>query len=40
VHRRDGGGSPSDLLLSDRPMLVCVTLWVVAAVLIIYRPWV
>jgi 4-hydroxybenzoate polyprenyltransferase len=40
VHRREGGGSPSDLLLSDRPMLACVTLWVVAAVLIIYRPWV
>jgi 4-hydroxybenzoate polyprenyltransferase len=39
VHRREGGGSPSDLLLSDRPMLACVTLWIVAVVLIIYRPW-
>jgi 4-hydroxybenzoate polyprenyltransferase len=39
VHRREGGGSPSDLLLSDRPMMLCVTLWVVAVVLIIYRPW-
>jgi 4-hydroxybenzoate polyprenyltransferase len=38
VHQREGGGSPSDLLLNDRPMLACVTLWVVAVVLIIYRP--
>jgi 4-hydroxybenzoate polyprenyltransferase len=40
VHQREGGGSPSDLLLHDRPMLACVMLWVVAVVLIIYRPWV
>jgi 4-hydroxybenzoate polyprenyltransferase len=39
VHQREGGGSPSDLLLSDRPMMLCVALWVVAVVLIIYRPW-
>ena len=38
VHQRDGGGSPSDLLLTDRPMLVCVVLWVLAVALIIYRP--
>ncbi len=36
VHRRDGGGSPADLLLSDRPLLACVTLGVAAVVLIIY----
>jgi 4-hydroxybenzoate polyprenyltransferase len=36
VHRREAGGSPADLLLQDRPLLVCVVLWVVAAVLIIY----
>lgn len=40
VHRREGGGSPADLLLTDRPLLVCVTLWVVAVVLIIYHPFV
>ena len=28
----------ADLLLNDRPLLVCVTLWVVAVVLIIYHP--
>jgi 4-hydroxybenzoate polyprenyltransferase len=38
VHLREGGGSPSDLLLNDRPLLVCVLLWVVAVVLIIYPP--
>jgi 4-hydroxybenzoate polyprenyltransferase len=40
VHRRDGGGSPADLLLNDRPLLACVTLWGVAVVLIIYHPFV
>ncbi len=38
VHRRDGGGSPADLLLTDRPLLVCVALWALAVALIIYRP--
>ena len=39
VHRRDGGGSPSDLLLSDFPLLACVVSWVAAVVVIIYlRP--
>lgn len=38
VHQREGGGSPADLLLNDRPLLACVTLWVVAVVLIIYHP--
>jgi 4-hydroxybenzoate polyprenyltransferase len=38
VHRREGGGSPADLLLTDRPLLACVTLWIVAVVLIIYPP--
>lgn len=39
VHQREGGGSPADLLLNDRPLLACVVLWVVAVVAIIYRPW-
>jgi 4-hydroxybenzoate polyprenyltransferase len=38
VHQREGGGSPSDLLLTDRPLLVCVALWALAVALIIYRP--
>jgi 4-hydroxybenzoate polyprenyltransferase len=38
VHRREGGGSPSDLLLTDRPLLFCVALWAIAVAVIIYRP--
>jgi 4-hydroxybenzoate polyprenyltransferase len=36
VHRKDLGGSPSELLLTDRPLLICVALWGVAVVAIIY----
>ena len=38
VHQKEGGGSPSDMLLNDRPLLVCVALWAAAVVLIIYGP--
>jgi 4-hydroxybenzoate polyprenyltransferase len=38
VHRREGGGSPAELLLTDRPLLVCVALWALAVAVIIYRP--
>jgi 4-hydroxybenzoate polyprenyltransferase len=36
VHQREGGGSPADLLISDRPLLICVMLWAVTVALIIY----
>ena len=39
VHRKHGGGSPSDMLLRDRPLLSCVALWGIAVILIIYRPY-
>ena len=39
VHRKAGGGSPSDMLLEDRPLLACVLLWGVTAIAIIYRPF-
>jgi 4-hydroxybenzoate polyprenyltransferase len=38
VHKREGGGSPAEMLLSDRPLLLCVALWAVAVVLIVYGP--
>ncbi|MEW6321595.1 MAG: decaprenyl-phosphate phosphoribosyltransferase [Acidobacteriota bacterium] len=38
VHQRDGGGSPSEMLLTDRPLLACVALWGLAAIAIIYQP--
>lgn len=39
VHQREGGGSPSEMLLNDRPLLACVALWVAAVVIIIYGPF-
>jgi len=36
VHQRDQGGSPTDLLLTDRPLLVDVALWALSIVLIVY----
>jgi 4-hydroxybenzoate polyprenyltransferase len=36
VHRKEQGGSPTDVLLTDRPLLVNVALWAVAVVLILY----
>jgi len=39
VHHREGGGSPAELLLNDRPLLACVALWAVAVAVIIYRPF-
>jgi 4-hydroxybenzoate polyprenyltransferase len=39
VHRKEGGGSPAELLLNDRPLLACVALWAVAVAVIIYRPF-
>jgi 4-hydroxybenzoate polyprenyltransferase len=38
VHQKEGGGSPSEMLLNDRPLLVCVALWAFAVALIIYGP--
>jgi 4-hydroxybenzoate polyprenyltransferase len=38
VHRMDLGGSPAELLLEDRPLLICIGLWAAAVVLIIYHP--
>ena len=38
VHQRHAGGSPADLLLTDRPLLVCVALWALVVAAIIYRP--
>jgi 4-hydroxybenzoate polyprenyltransferase len=39
VHRREGGGSPADLLITDRPLLLCVALWVIAVMVLIYKPF-
>ena len=39
VHRKEGGGNPSEMLLVDRPLLGCVALWGLTVVVIIYRPF-
>ncbi len=36
VHRKEGGGSPSEVLLTDKPLLVAVALWAAAVVLVVY----
>jgi 4-hydroxybenzoate polyprenyltransferase len=36
VHLKEGGGSPSDMLQNDRPLLACVALWAIAVAAIIY----
>jgi 4-hydroxybenzoate polyprenyltransferase len=39
VHQREGGGNPSELLVTDRPLLVCGGLWTVSVIVILYGPW-
>jgi 4-hydroxybenzoate polyprenyltransferase len=36
VHQKEKGGSPSDVLLTDRPLLAAVALWAAAVVIIVY----
>jgi 4-hydroxybenzoate polyprenyltransferase len=36
VHRKEQGGSPTDILLTDRPLLIDVALWGLAIVAIVY----
>ena len=36
VHRRGGGGNPAQALLTDRPLLLCVGLWALTIVVLLY----
>lgn len=36
VHQKEKGGSPTDVLLTDRPLLLAVALWAAAVVAIVY----
>jgi len=38
VHQKLGGGSPAAMLLTDRPLLMCVGLWVATSALLMYSP--
>ena len=39
LYRRELGGNPSDLVLSDRALLLNTVLWVAALLVLIYGPW-
>ena len=36
IHQREEGGNPSELLVTDRPILACGVLWGLAVVIILY----
>lgn len=38
VHQKEGGGSPAEMLVNDRPLLVCVALWALTVAAILYGP--
>ncbi len=38
VHQR-GSGNPSEVLLTDRPLVACIALWGLSVIAIIYRPF-
>ena len=38
VHQKRGGGNPAALLVTDRPLLLCVTLWAISVAVILYTP--
>lgn len=36
VHRKERGGSPAEILITDRPLLTCIALWIAAVIVIVY----
>jgi len=36
IHKEEKGGSPAHLLISDRPILITVILWLMTAILVLY----
>ena len=39
VHQREGGGNPSEILLTDRPLQACIVLWALTMVALLYGPF-
>ena len=37
VHRHNKGGSPAELVVNDGPLMVCVALWALSVIVIIYQ---
>jgi 4-hydroxybenzoate polyprenyltransferase len=38
VHQKRGGGSPAAMLVTDRPLLTCVGLWIATVTILLYSP--
>ncbi len=38
VHQKRGGGSPSAMVLTDKPLLSCVALWAAGVIALLYTP--
>jgi 4-hydroxybenzoate polyprenyltransferase len=36
IHRKEGGGSPTQMFLNDKPLLANIILWLISVVLIVY----
>ncbi len=36
IYHKEDGGSPTEVLLTDRPLLTCVTLWLMVCIYVIY----
>ena len=36
IHRKEGGGSPTQMLLNDKPILANIILWLISVVLLVY----
>ena len=39
VYRKNEGGSPEHLLMTDIPLLACIILWGLSCLLVLYFPW-
>jgi 4-hydroxybenzoate polyprenyltransferase len=38
VHQKGGGGNPAAMLVTDRPLLICVGLWIATVAVLMYSP--
>jgi hypothetical protein len=36
IHKKEQGGSPTRLLITDKPILLTVALWIMTSILILY----
>ena len=36
IHKEERGGSPTEVLISDMPILISVVLWIITLILLLY----